>query len=105
VSSARAAARHLDQAAPPLVALRAAIAFRAGQTASAVKLWRGLDPRAVPEALVGRGLAAEQAGDRAAAQDYYRRYVALRGAHEERVRRWLELSLRFSRPAADGGTD
>ncbi len=91
----RAATRLLPADDPSAATLRAALAWRRGDRATAERLW-SLAGRDVPEALVGLGLVAGERGQRARAQELYRRY--LRGGDDERVRRWLELSQRFSEP-------
>ncbi len=85
----------LLEGADDLAFAQAVLAYTAGKRDAATRAWRRLDGRRIPEVYANLGIAADDAGDRKAAYDLYKRYVAAGGRDSERVRRWIDLKERF----------
>lgn len=89
------AASYLPEGDPSLLSLKAALAQRRGQRGLARRLWRSLELREVPEALLGLSILAFDEGDLGAAVAYGERYVRLGGARADEMRAWLDAARPF----------
>ncbi len=74
---------------------QAVLGYASGKRDAATRVWRRLDGHRIPEVYANLGIAADDSGDRKAAYDLYKRYVAAGGRDSERVRRWIDLKERF----------